>query len=101
MPANRKNLGSDLKKVDAHVIQPHEYEEAPEWTDEQIASATVVRGRGRPALGDAVKVPIKLRLDPDVLEIYKATGKGWQTRMQEDIAKAALRLKASLPVPAR
>lgn len=72
MPANRKNLGSDLKKVDAHVIQPHEYDEAPEWTDEQIAGATVVRRRGPPALGDAVKVQIKLRLDPDVLERYKA-----------------------------
>jgi hypothetical protein len=28
---------SDLKRVDAHVIQPKEYEDAPELTDEQLA----------------------------------------------------------------
>lgn len=95
MPENRRRLGSDLRKVDAHVIQPHEYDEAPQWTGEQIAAAVVVRGRGRPPLGDAAKIAIKLRLAPDVLERYKATGKGWQTRMQQDIAKASKRLRAS------
>ena len=36
-PALRRTLGSDLKRVDAHVIQPEEYEELPELTDEMLA----------------------------------------------------------------
>jgi len=45
--ASRRSLKSDLAKVDAHVVQPHEYRELPELTDEMLARATVNRG-GRP-----------------------------------------------------
>jgi len=34
-------LGSDLAKVAKHVIQPEEYEELPELTDEMLARGTV------------------------------------------------------------
>ena len=45
MKENKKNLGSDLAKVDAHVVQPEEYEELPEWTDEMFDRAAVyIRG---------------------------------------------------------
>jgi hypothetical protein len=37
MPKSRRNFGSNFKVLDAHVIQPEEYEEAPEWTDAQIS----------------------------------------------------------------
>ena len=49
------DLQKRLKRIDAHVIRPEEYEEAPEWTDEEIAAADlheggklIRRGRGRP-----------------------------------------------------
>ena len=42
---------------------------------------------GRPK-AERTKVPVTMRLDPDVLEFYKATGPGWQTRMGEVLAKA-------------
>jgi uncharacterized protein (DUF4415 family) len=29
-----------------------------------------------------------MRLDPDVLEAYKATGPGWQSRINRDLRKA-------------
>lgn len=32
---------------------------------------------------------LTLRLDPDVIEHFKATGEGWQTRMNEALRKAA------------
>jgi hypothetical protein len=51
MTKNKHAIRSDLKKVDAHIIQPDEYDEAPELTDAQIAGATVsfgIRPRGRP-----------------------------------------------------
>ncbi len=35
------------------------------------------------------KTPITIRLDPDIVEHYKATGKGWQSRMNDDLRKAA------------
>ena len=51
--AKRRVLGSDLRKVDRHIVQPHEYEEIPELTDEFFERADHYRGgklvqRGRP-----------------------------------------------------
>lgn len=44
----------------------------------------LVRRRGRPAKPAAErKVNQTLRIDPDVLEAYKATGSGWQTLMND------------------
>lgn len=42
---------------------------------------------GRPK-AERTKVPVTMRLDPDILEAYKATGPGWQTRMGEVLAQA-------------
>lgn len=47
------------------------------------------RRRGRPPVGDAPKEAVKLRLDPDVLAHFRATGAGWQTRINETLRKAA------------
>lgn len=42
--------------------------------------ASLKRGRGRPAV--AVKRPtLNMRVDAEVLEAFKATGQGWQTRI--------------------
>jgi uncharacterized protein (DUF4415 family) len=42
--------------------------------------ATITRGRGRPPL--AVKRPtLNMRVDAEILEAFKATGPGWQTRI--------------------
>lgn len=40
------------------------------------------RGRGRP-LGSGTKEQVTLRLDVEILEQFKATGKGWQTRIND------------------
>jgi len=80
-----------LKKVDAHVIKPDEYDDAPELTDAQIADATVtigIRPRGRPK-SENRKAAISLRVDADVLDAFKSTGEGWQTRMN-GILRAAI-----------
>jgi hypothetical protein len=36
-------IHSDLQRVDAHVIQPEEYEEIPEITEEDLAHAVIKR----------------------------------------------------------
>lgn len=85
MTANKfvlaRKLGSDLARVDAHVIQPHEYEELPEITDEMLARARVNKG-GRPKSPTPRRL-ISLRLPEDVISKWRATGPGWQTRMAE------------------
>ncbi len=35
------------------------------------------------------RVQVTLRLDPSVVETFKATGPGWQTRINEHLVKAA------------
>lgn len=93
MTESKRVSGTDFAKVDAHVIQPEEYDEAPEWTEEMFDRAELRVGgvlvrRGRPK-SDAPKVPTTIRLDPDVLAHFKATGPGWQTRVNEALRRAA------------
>ena len=87
-PALRRTLGSDLKRVDAHVIKPEEYEELPEMTDELFARA-VFKKAGRPRLVNP-KQMISLRLPPEVVARWRATGLGWQTGMAKRLEKTPL-----------
>lgn len=53
-------------------------------------SAAIKRGPGRPAV--PVKRPtLNMRVDADVLEAFKATGPGWQTRINALLADAVKR----------
>lgn len=47
----------------------------------------IKRRRGRPkgSVAEATKVPIKVRLDPDVVDALRATGKGWHTRINDTL----------------
>ena len=76
---------SDLARVDAHVITREEYEEIPELTEEMLARG-VLKRRGRPISANPKKL-ITLRLPANVIERWKATGPGWQTRMAERLSK--------------
>jgi uncharacterized protein (DUF4415 family) len=89
-----------MKKVDAYVLGPKDYEEIPELTDEWFAKATPHIGgkpipRGRPK-SEKPKEHVNMRLDPDVLAYFRAGGPGWQSRIN-----AALRKMAKLDRPAR
>jgi uncharacterized protein (DUF4415 family) len=79
-------LKSDLDRVDAHVLKSGEYKELPELTEEMLARARVNKG-GRPLSSNPRKL-ISLRLPTDVIDRWKATGSGWQTRMAERLSKA-------------
>ena len=87
-PALRRTLGSALKRVDAHVVQTEEYEELPELTDEMFARA-VFKKAGRPKSTNP-KQMISLRLPPEVIDRWKATGPGWQTRMAKRLERMPL-----------
>ena len=85
MPASRLSLSSDLKRVDAHVIESNEYEDLPELSDDMLSRAKLNKG-GRPVSANPRK-PISLRLPADVIERWRATGPGWQTRMAERLSQ--------------
>jgi len=81
-------LGSDLKKLDAHRIKRSEYRELPELTDEMLGRAVVNKG-GRPRSTNPRRL-ISLRLPADVIERWRASGPGWQTRMAERLARGPI-----------
>jgi uncharacterized protein (DUF4415 family) len=83
--SSHRSLGSDLAKIGAHVIQPEEYEELPELTDDMLARGKVNKG-GRPRSENPKKL-ISIRLPEDVILKWRATGPGWQTRMAEKLAR--------------
>jgi uncharacterized protein (DUF4415 family) len=73
----------------------------PEWTDEELAQARPfvevfpdlaekirksIAGRPKSA---HPKIAVSLRLDPDVVQAFKAEGPGWQSRMNQALRKAA------------
>jgi uncharacterized protein (DUF4415 family) len=49
-------------------------------------AAKMLKPRGRPRTGNA-RTSISLRLPPETLARWKATGRGWQTRMAEALSK--------------
>ena len=51
---------------------------------------TTLKPRGRPKAA-VTKEPVKLRLDADVLAALRASGEGWQTRIN-DTLRASLKL---------
>lgn len=84
-PASHRSSKSDLVRVDAHTVTREEYEELPELTEEMLARANINRG-GRPVSANPRKL-ISLRLPADVIDRWKATGPGWQTRMADRLSK--------------
>ena len=48
--------------------------------------------RGRPRL-EQPKVQVTLRLDADVIEAFRSEGKGWQSRINDVLSRAARRRK--------
>jgi uncharacterized protein (DUF4415 family) len=52
-------------------------------TDEEWRAVKPLARIGRPPSARPLKVPTTIRFDADVLAALKATGKGWQTRVNE------------------
>jgi uncharacterized protein (DUF4415 family) len=60
------------------------------WGGVQATVTELREARRRGAQKAPVKVPTTIRIDADVVEALKASGKGWQTRVNEalrDLAK--------------
>jgi uncharacterized protein (DUF4415 family) len=57
---------------------------APEWV-ERLASVKARPGRPKAA---AAKVSTTIRLDPDILDHFRAGGEGWQSRINAALRAA-------------
>lgn len=79
----------------------------PELTDAELASARRGTDGMPPAMAAAFssrggrpkavqrKVPVTIRLDAEIVDAFKATGPGWQTRMNDALRRAARDLDAA------
>ena len=88
MSGNRRGTVTDgVDPDDAPELTDEFFERA----DEYVGDRLVRRGRPRAA---STKVALTVRYDADVVAAFRATGRGWQTRMN-----AALRewLKTHTP----
>jgi uncharacterized protein (DUF4415 family) len=74
----------DLSTVDPVVFKPLS----------ALPASLQAKLRGRPK-AIATKEPVKIRLDADVLTALRATGDGWQTRIN-DTLRASLNLAGKL-----
>ena len=101
MTGKNRVLGSDLKRVDRHVIQPLEYDEMPELTDEMLDRADLYQGgklvrRGRPKSDDPKQL-ITLRLDAAVLRWFQQSGPGYQSRIGAVLKSHVTRATSKTP----
>lgn len=100
-----------MKKPDPYMTD----EDNPEWSDEDFKSAVPARllhpdlveawesrqrGQRGPQKGP-VKEAISLRVDKDVLAAFRATGDGWQSRMNAALRIGAERLRPFLKKPTK
>lgn len=96
----RRGLGDD---DDAPELDAAFFEKARPAREviPEAAQADFKRSPGRPK-SSAPKKPVSLRLSPDVVEKFKASGPGWQTRMDEALKEAeATKPKLDVPVLTR
>lgn len=59
----------------------------PPLTDAQLAQFKRRRGQRGPQL-TPTKCQVTLRLDPEVIDFYKASGRGWQSRINDALLGA-------------
>jgi uncharacterized protein (DUF4415 family) len=87
--------------------QPGFDDENPEWTEADFGKATrfqagvrlkhvkpgelaqMVRKRGPQR--SPTKIPVSIRLSPEVVKHFKAKGRGWQSRIDEALRKLVRR----------
>lgn len=83
MKEKRKNIKSNLKKSDRHVIQASEYDELPELTDDMFERAVYkVSGKEKPKpKSRATKQVVSLRLPKEVIDYFQSEGTNWQTKI--------------------
>ncbi|MCK1737845.1 BrnA antitoxin family protein [Bradyrhizobium sp. 138] len=90
--ANKRYTANDMRAVSNN----------PEWTESDMAKAKpfdeVLPGmrRGRGPNKAPTKKLVSLRLSPAVIDHFKASGRGWQSRIDDALLKAVKKAQKSI-----
>jgi len=107
-------LKINWEAIDSYPMADSPDEDSPELTNEDFArmrpasevlpelfgetlAAEMLKPKGGRPKSESPKVFTGIRLDPDVLNAFKATGKGWQTRINEALKEWLKEHSGALP----
>jgi len=92
-----KRAKSEMTAFERDLLESIRQAQRGEYAAVHTPEAIRARKRGRPvgSKQTVTKTPVKLRLDADVVAALRATGEGWQTRVNETL-RATLHLAGQL-----
>jgi uncharacterized protein (DUF4415 family) len=88
MPKKIK-MDAEMEAFSKDVLESIRQAKNREYADVHTPEKIMAR-RGRPlgSVAEKTKEPVKLRLDADVVAALRATGRGWQTRVNAELRDA-------------
>ena len=90
-----KTKDPEMQEFEAALLRSVDQAQRGEYAAVHTPPQIAARKRGRPAgtVKTGAKVSTTIRFDPDLLAALKATGAGWQTRVNEVLREAVRRGK--------
>ena len=90
-----KTKDAEMQEFEAALLRSVDQALRGEYASVRTPPQIAARKRGRPAgtVKTGAKVSTTIRFDPDLLAALKATGAGWQTRVNEVLREAVRRGK--------
>ena len=90
-----KTKDAEMQEFEAALLRSVDQALRSEYAAVHTPPQIAARKRGRPAgtVKTGAKVSTTIRFDPDLLAALKATGAGWQTRVNEVLREAVRRGK--------
>lgn len=76
-----KKIATDLKALDA--LGDDDIKQAINNDPDSAPILKTLKGARRGLQKTPTKIPVSIRLTPDVVEYFKASGKGWQSRIDQ------------------
>jgi uncharacterized protein (DUF4415 family) len=88
MPNTKKGYSArDLREVsNSPELTKEDFAKAKPFAEALPELAASIR-KGRGPNKEPTKKQVSLRLSPQVLDVYKAKGRGWQSRIDEDLRR--------------
>ena len=86
-PTEDRHINAGIK------ADPNTWELTAKDFAEMVPLREMMKRRGRPKAATH-RVPVTLRLEPHVVEYFRSSGRGWQTRMNNTLAAHVKRSKS-------
>lgn len=79
-----------LANIDVHQLLANAPESVAKDDENEFDWDNAIVSHHYTELKQQLKQPITIRLDSDILSAFKATGKGWQTRINETLRQSLI-----------